>query len=79
MGVDMSASKKEPEKTYSANYGGARPGSGRKKLSESGRVRIQIAPQQGELEMIDSGAEKAGMNRTRFVVECVKFWTENHR
>lgn len=60
-------------------HGGAREGSGRKKLSESGRVRIQIAPQQSELDMIDNEAEKAGMNRTRFVVECVRFWTENHR
>lgn len=60
-------------------HGGARKGSGRKKLSESGRVRIQIAPQQSELDMIDNEAEKAGMNRTRFVVECVRFWIENHR
>lgn len=75
----MAGTKKDPEKTYSANYGGARKGSGRKKLSGSGRVRIQIAPQQSELDMIDNEAEKAGMNRTRFVVECVRFWTENHR
>jgi len=59
--------------------GGSREGAGRKKLSESGRVKVQIAPQQNEVEMIDSEAEKSGMNRTRFVVECVKFWKENHR
>ena len=60
------------------SWGGARKGSGRKKLSEGGRVKVQIAPQQCELELIDSEAEKNGMNRTRFVVECVKFWKENH-
>lgn len=61
------------------NWGGVREGSGRKKLSDSGRVKIQIAPQQNELELIDSEAEKAGLNRTRFVVECAKFWKENHK
>ena len=63
----------------SKNWGGARAGAGRRKLSESGRVKVQIAPQKDELELIDSEAEKAGMNRTRFVVECVRFWTESHR
>lgn len=59
--------------------GGLREGSGRKKLSESGRVKVQIAPQKDELEAIDSEAKKNGMNRTRFVVECVRFWKENHK
>lgn len=61
------------------SWGGARNGSGRKKLSESGIAKIQISPQKNELEMIDSEAGKNGMNRTRFVVECVKFWIENHK
>lgn len=65
----------ENKKKYSG-YG--YHGGGRRKLSESGRVKVQIAPQQCELELIDSEAEKNGMNRTRFVVECVKFWKENH-
>jgi len=59
--------------------GGIREGSGRKKLSESGLVKVQIAPQRDELEFIDREAEKAGMNRTRFLVECARFWTENHK
>lgn len=61
------------------NWGGFREGAGRKKLSESGRVKVQIAPQKDELDLIDSEAEKAGMNRTRFVVECVRFWKESRR
>lgn len=61
------------------NWGGARSGSGRKKLSESGIVKIQISPQKNELELIDGEAKKNGMNRTRFVVECVKFWKENQK
>ena len=59
--------------------GGIREGSGRKKLSESGRIKVQISPQQNEIELIDSQAKKNGMNRTRFVIECVKFWCENHK
>lgn len=59
--------------------GGARRGAGRKKLTESGRIPVQISPQKDELEMIESEAEKAGMNRTRFVVECVRFWKESHK
>lgn len=61
------------------NWGGARAGSGRKKLSEDGQVKIQIAPQKNELELIDSEAKKAGLNRTRFIVECARFWKENHK
>ena len=61
------------------NWGGIREGSGRKKLSDSGRIKIQVAPQKEEVELIDSEAEKSGMNMTRFVVECVKFWKENHK
>ena len=59
--------------------GGARENSGRKKMSESGRIAIQIAPQKEEIEFIDEQAKKMGMNRTRFVVECVKFYIENHK
>jgi uncharacterized protein (DUF1778 family) len=59
--------------------GGKREGAGRKKLSESGRVKVQIAPQKEEIEFIDEQAKSAGMNRTRFVVECVKFYVENHK
>lgn len=69
--------KSETEKPKYSGYG--YHGGGRKKLSESGRVKVQIAPQKEEIELIDSEAEKAGMNRTRFVVECVRFWKEKHR
>ena len=61
------------------SWGGVREGAGRKKLSDSGLVKVQIAPQRDELEAIDSEAKKNGMNRTRFIVECVRFWKENHK
>lgn len=61
------------------SWGGVREGSGRKRLSEGGLVKVQIAPQRDELELIDLEAKKAGMNRTRFIVECVRFWTENRK
>ena len=58
--------------------GGVREGSGRKKLSESGRLKVQISLQQDEIDRLDSEAEKAGLNRSRFIVECVEFWKKNH-
>ncbi len=59
--------------------GGAREGSGRKRLSESGRVQIQFSLQQNEIDEIKEEADKAGLNRSRFIVECVKFWKEQHK
>lgn len=58
--------------------GGFREGSGRKKLSDSGRKQVQFSFQKNELDLIDELAQKEGLNRTRFIVECVKFWKENH-
>jgi hypothetical protein len=74
----MPGTAKTPEKTYSPDWGGARDGGGRKKLSDSGRIQIQISLQQSEIEMIKELAEKAGLNRSRFIVECVKAWKETH-
>ncbi|MBQ3642289.1 MAG: hypothetical protein IJJ70_07790 [Treponema sp.] len=53
-------------------------GGGRKKLSESGRIRVQFSLQQNEIDLIKELAEKAGLNNSRFIMECVKFWKENH-
>ncbi|MBQ4379511.1 MAG: hypothetical protein II821_10015 [Treponema sp.] len=58
--------------------GGFREGSGRKKLSESGRVQVQFSLQQEEIELIKQLAEEAGLNKSRFIVECVNFWNINH-
>jgi hypothetical protein len=57
--------------------GGAREGSGRKKLSESGRKNFSISLQQHEIDLINELAEKAGLNKSRFIIECVNFWKEN--
>lgn len=58
--------------------GGFREGSGRKKLSESGRVQVQFSLQQHEIDLIKELAEKNGQNKSRFIAECVSFWKENH-
>lgn len=58
--------------------GGYREGSGRKKLSESGRVQVQFSLQQFEIDLIKELAEKEGMNKSRFVMQCINFWKENH-
>lgn len=74
----MAGTKKEEGKEYNSNWGGAREGNGRKKLSESGRRQVQFSLQQNELDAIKEQAEKAGLNKSRFVAQCVKFWIENH-
>lgn len=75
----MAGTKKQDGKEYSANWGGKREGNGRKKLSPSGRIRVQFSLQQNELDAIETEAEKAGLNKSRFVAECVKFWIEQHK
>lgn len=59
--------------------GGARIGAGRKKLSESGRIRVQFSLQQNEIDLISELAEKFGLNKSRFVMECVNYYNENHK
>lgn len=75
----MAGIKKEDDKNYNENWGGARKGAGRKKISESGRIPVQISPQQEELDEITKAAESEGLNRTRFIIKCVKFYLENHK
>ena len=58
--------------------GGYREGAGRKKLSESGRVQVQFSLQQAEIDEIKRLAAENGMNNSRFIVECVNFWKNNH-
>lgn len=58
--------------------GGWRPGGGRKKLSESGQVKVQFSLQQFEVDLIKELAEKEGLNKSRFVAKCAQFWKEKH-
>lgn len=60
------------------NRGGVREGSGRKKLSESGRVQVQFSLQQHEIDLIKELSEKAGLNKSRFIMECVSLWGKQH-
>jgi hypothetical protein len=59
-------------------WGGARKGSGRKKLSESGRKPIQISLQQNEVDLLRKLAADNDTNVSRFVVEMINFWQSNH-
>jgi hypothetical protein len=56
--------------------GGSREGAGRKKLSESGRVQVQFSLQQSEIDTIKALAEKAGLNKSRFIWQCVELWQQ---
>ena len=49
------------------------------KMSESGRKQVQFSLQQNEIDLINTLAEKAGLNKSRFIVDCVKAWQEAHR
>ena len=59
-------------------HGGYREGSGRPKLSDSGRVQVQFSLQQFEIDMIKELAEREGLNKSRFIMQCVNFWKEKH-
>ena len=67
----MAGEKKDSGREYAANWGGAREGAGR-------RVQVQFSLQQHEIDTIKALAEKEGLNKSRFIVECVNFWRENH-
>lgn len=54
--------------------GGVREGAGRKKLSESGRKQVQLSLQQNEIDLINELAQKAGLNKSRFIMQCVEFY-----
>ncbi|MCQ2594472.1 MAG: hypothetical protein MJ196_04345 [Treponemataceae bacterium] len=49
-------------------HGGAREGSGRKKLSESGRKQIQFSLQQEEIDLIKQLSKENNMPASRFVM-----------
>ena len=66
----------EEEKTKYSGYG--YHGGGRKKLTESGRIQVQFSLQQNEVDLINELSVKAGLNKSRFIAECVRFWSENH-
>ncbi len=80
------AGTKKHDKAYSENWGGKRSnsggkreGAGRPKLSESGRKQIQFSLQQNEIDLIKALAEQSGLNKSRFIMECVNFYNENHK
>lgn len=65
----------ESEKKYSG-YG--YHGGGRKKITESGRKQVQFSLQQNEIELINELAQNSGLNKSRFIMECVNFYKANH-
>ena len=82
----MAGTKKEAAKEYSENWGGARKnsggkreGAGRPRLSESGRKQVQFSLPQEMVDLITALAEKNGTTKSGFVVDCINFYTENHR
>ncbi|WP_147612338.1 hypothetical protein [Treponema pectinovorum] len=51
-------------------------GGGRKKLSESGRKQLQLSLQQEEIDFLKESAKNANLPVSRFVMECVKAFTQ---
>ena len=58
--------------------GGNREGSGRKKLSESGRKNLALSLQQNQIDYIKELAKKANMTNSQFVYEAIKYYEENY-
>ena len=58
--------------------GGKRAGSGRKKLSESGRKSFSVSLQQEQIDSIKRFAEKKGMSYSQFILEAVNYYKANN-
>lgn len=68
---------KEENKT-SENWGGKRKGSGRKKLTESGRKNFALSLQQKQIDFIKETAERFNMKYSWFVLDAVYYYAANH-
>ncbi len=73
------------EQYLKSGRGGVREGAGRPKGAKNKveaqgtkRLQIQLSTSKEELEEIDALCEKTGLNRSRFIRECVRFWKEKH-
>lgn len=82
----MAGTKKEADKEYSKNWGGARKnsggkreGAGRPRQSESGRKQVQFSLSQEILDLINKFAEKKGLSKSAVIVECVNFYNEANK
>ena len=65
----MAGVKKDPNKTYSPNYGGKREGGGRKMLYECGRQQLAISCSKAQKKAIQNAASEAGMTTAAYVLE----------
>lgn len=82
----MAGTKKEADKEYSNNWGGARKnsggkreGAGRPRLSEAGRKQVQFSLSQETVDLITEFAEKEKTTKSGFIAECINFYAENHK
>lgn len=71
----MPGTKKQEDKKYSPNWGGARvnsggarAGAGRKKLSEGGRQQLAISCSKSQKEAISKAAAESGMTMAAYVL-----------
>lgn len=41
-------------------------------------LQVQFSLQQHEIDLIKELSEKAGLNKSRFIMECVSLWGKQH-
>ncbi len=58
--------------------GGVREGSGRKKISESGRKNLALSLQQNQIDYIKKLAKKANKTNSQLVYDAIKYYEENY-
>ena len=65
----MAGVKKDPNKTYSPNYGGVREGQGRKKLYEGGRQQVAFSCSMAQKEALQAAASAAGLTVSAYILQ----------
>lgn len=82
----MAGTKKEADKEYSKNWGGARKnsggkrdGAGRPRKFPEGRKQVQFSLSQATIDLIAELAEKKGIPKSAVIVECVNFYNEANK
>ena len=65
----MAGVKKNPDKTYSPNYGGVRAGQGRKKLYEGGRQQVAFSCSAAQKEALHQAAAAAGLTVSAYILQ----------
>ena len=65
----MAGVKKDPNKTYSPNYGGRRTGQGRKKLYDGGRQQVAFSCSAAQKEALQAAAARENLTVSAYILQ----------